>query len=59
MKVKFNRNFYTDPSFYIYFIVTFFWILDIPDASDVYEKKYLYFFTVIGIFATIKILFKK
>lgn len=44
MKVKFNRNFYTDPSFYIYFIVTFFWILDIPDASDVYEKKYLYFF---------------
>ena len=44
MKIKFNRNFYTDPSFYIYFIVTFFWILDIPDASDVYEKKYLYFF---------------
>ena len=39
MKVKFNRNFYTDPSFYIYFIVTFFWILDIPDASDVYEKS--------------------
>ena len=62
MKVKFNRNFYTDPSFYIYFIVTFFWILDIldiPDASDVYEKSICIVFTVIGIFATIKILFKK
>ena len=34
MKVKFNRNFYTDPSFYIYFIVTFFWILDIPKFQE-------------------------
>ena len=59
MKVKFNRNFYTEPSFYIYFIVTFFWILDIPDASNVYEKSICIVFTVIGIFATIKILFKK
>ncbi len=49
----------TDPSFYIYFIVTFFWILDISDASDVYEKSICIVFTVIGIFATIKILFKK
>ena len=59
MKVKFNRNFYTDPSFSLYFIVTFFWILDIPDASYVYEKSICIVFTVIGIFATIKILFKK
>ena len=34
MKVKFNRNFYTDPSFYIYFIVTFFWILDIGGLQN-------------------------
>lgn len=58
MIMKFNRDFYTNLDFYIYIIVTFFWVLAIPKASNIYETIICIACTIIGIFAALRILFK-
>ena len=37
--MKFNHDFYTNLDFYIYIIVTFFWVLAIPKAGNIYYIK--------------------
>lgn len=59
MIMKFNRDFYTNLDFYIYIIVTFFWVLAIPKAGNIYETIICIVCTIIGIFAALRILFKK
>ncbi len=59
MIMKFNRDFYTNLDFYIYIIVTFFWVLAIPKASNIYETIICIACTIIGIFAALRILFPK
>lgn len=56
--MKFNHDFYTNLDFYIYIIVTFFWVLAIPKASNIYETIICIACTIIGIFAALRILFK-
>ena len=52
MIMKFNHD------FYIYIIVTFFWVLAIPKAGNIYETIICIACTIIGIFAALRILFK-
>lgn len=59
MIMKFNRDFYTNLDFYIYIIVTFFWGLAIPKAGNIYGTIICITCTIIGIFAALRILFKK
>lgn len=47
--MKFNHDFYTNLDFYIYIIVTFFWVLAIPKAGNIYETIICIACTIIGI----------
>ncbi|GGI62231.1 hypothetical protein [Limosilactobacillus caviae] len=58
-ELELNRVFYKNIDFYIYIIVTFFWIIAIPKASNIYEEIICILCTAIGIFAALRILFKK
>lgn len=55
----FNQAFYKNGDFYIYTIVTIFWIIAIPNASNIYEEVICIACTAIGIFAALRIMFKK
>lgn len=59
MSYKFNKVFYKNLDFYIFIIVTFFWALAIPQASNAIEGIICIACTIIGALVALRILFKK